>query len=353
MERDKKPHWTEPLWKELHTISEDHDKLEQSLSPILFRHTLVEKSKHSKKKDATIDLSALEDFQMESFNDIDLSDSRIEKGKVDVGVQSPQLPFIKKDRRNDSSSKKLEDLAKPKRSTTTIRSALVTRTKAPKTNSAIKRSTTTKSSSRTIDNVPDRSMKASSKAEQKNISSDFLTSDNMHNENTFQSIKSNEVSESCSYGWSDYSEVPTITCDNEFNDVVSSASVSTMSAINFGHRLEAYETKRSHEDDVYVPNEQSGEAMPKDIFINTSVNEADFGYPSPLQHKIVEKPCQVSGQRQKHYSKEFKEYLSLPSPAVRSNCTSAIEKENEQCLETLRRTESLISKKENGFVINS
>jgi hypothetical protein len=351
MERVEKPHWTEPLWKELHTISEDHDKLEQSLCPILFRHTLVEKSKHSK-KNTTIDLSALEDFQMESFIGIDLFDRRFEKGKIDVSVQSPQLPFIKKDQRNDSSSKKLEDLAKPKRSTTTIRSALVTRTKAQKNNAGTKRSTTTKSSSRTIDNVPDKSMKASSKAEKKITLSDCLTSDNTNTENTFQSIKSNEVLETCSYGWSDYSEVPTMTCDSEFDEFVSCASVSTISEINFGHRLEVYETKRSHEAYANVHNVQTGEAMPNDIMINTSVNAADFEYPSPSKHKMVEKPCQVSGERQKHYSKELKEYLPLPSPAVRSNCASAIEKENEQCLETLSRTERLISKKENGFVIN-
>jgi hypothetical protein len=146
-------------------------------------------------------------------------------------------------------------------------------------------------------------------------------------------MKSHDVSETISYGWSDYSEIPTIVCDGDFSDIV---SVSEMIAINSGYRLEDKNNSWGKAD-FNVKDEQRGDTMPKDVFVNKLVNMTDLEYHSPPENKVPE--------RQDQYCTELKEYLSLRPPAVSSNYTSVIEKENEECLETLRRTESIMSKR--------
>lgn len=320
MERVDQVHWTEPLWKELHAISEDHDKLEQSFSPVKCRHPFGEKPKQNK-KNKTIELSALDEFKIDPFNENDFDDCRLEKEKIDIGVQSSQIDFVKK-------------LAEPKRSTTRSScTTMTTRKKTQTNNRTMKRNRTANFHSKSIDNVPDKTVNVSSTTGQTHNPSEYLESETMNIDRADRSMKSNDVSETISYGWSDYSEIPTIVCDGDFSDIV---SVSEMIAINSGYSLED-EIKCLDKADFHVKDEQTGDTMPKDVFVNKSVNMTDFEYHSPPENKVTE--------RQDQYCTELKEYLSLRPPAVSSNYTSVIEKENEQCLATLRRTESIMLKR--------
>lgn len=89
MDDTKQLHWTEPLWKELHAISEDYEALEQKLSPVPIHFNRSEKLKS--RKPTPIDFHALDDFNMKLFPEIGILENRLTK--IDAAVQSDKTIF--------------------------------------------------------------------------------------------------------------------------------------------------------------------------------------------------------------------------------------------------------------------